>query len=244
MDALEKYFHPGLIEEAQKQNPFLRLNDLVYSIIEKAIIYGGLPPGTRLSIVKIASLLNVSRTPVSDALELLQKERLVVSPPSRKGHYVFDISHSSLEQLFMARKALEGTAACICARQNGTVDMPRLRSLAIRFQRTFEKREFTNFSELDQDFHNQIIHSCRNPYILKMYAAMERFISYYSIRSQEYMSTLDNDPNFAVLSCQHMAIYRAIALGMPELAETASKTHLDTCYNLCMRYHTIAGNLD
>ena len=29
MDALEKYFHPGLIEEAQKQNPFLRLNDLV-----------------------------------------------------------------------------------------------------------------------------------------------------------------------------------------------------------------------
>lgn len=88
MDALEKYFHPGLIEEAQKQNPFLRLNDLVYSIIEKAIVYGGLPPGTRLSIVKIANLLNVSHTPVSDALDQLQKEGLVVSPPSRKGHYV------------------------------------------------------------------------------------------------------------------------------------------------------------
>ena len=204
MDALEKYFHPGLIEEAQKQNPFLRLNDLVYSIIEKAIVYGGLPPGTRLSIVKIANLLNVSRTPVSD----------------------------------------EGTAAYICARQNGNVDMQRLRSLAIRFQRTFEKREFTNFSELDQDFHNQIIQSCRYPYILKMYEALQRFISYYSIRSQEYMSSLGNDPTFAVLSSQHMAIYRAIALGMPELAETASKTHLDTCYNLCMRYHTIVGNLN
>lgn len=227
MDALEKYFHPGLIEEAQKQNPFLRLNDLVYSIIEKAIVYGGLPPGTRLSIVKIANLLNVSRTPVSDALDQLQKEGLVVSPPSRKGHYVFDISHASLEQLFMARKALEGTAAYICARQNGNVDMQRLRSLAIRFQRTFEKREFTNFSELDQDFHNQIIQSCRNPYILKMYEALERFISYYSIRSQEYMSSLGNDPTFAVLSSQHMAIYRAIALGMPELAETARK-HIST----------------
>lgn len=221
MDALEKYFRPELIEEAQKQNPFLRLNDIVYSIIEKAIIYGGLPPGTRLSIVKIAGLLNVSRTPVSDALEQLRQEGLVVTPPSRKGHYVFDISHASLEQLFMARKALEGTAAYICARQNSAIDMPRLRSLAIKFQRSFEKREFTNFSELDQDFHNQIIQSCRNPYILKMYAAMERFISYYSIRSQEYMSSLGNDPGVSVLSSQHMAIYRAIALGMPELAETA-----------------------
>ena len=133
-------------------------------------------------------------------VEQLRQEGLVVTPPSRKGHYVFDIYRASLEQLFMARKALEGTAAYICARQNSAIDMPRLRSLAIKFQRSFEKREFTNFSELDQDFHNQIIQSCRNPYILKMYAAMERFISYYSIRSQEYMSSLGNDPGFSVLS--------------------------------------------
>ena len=187
--------------------------------------------------------MNVSRTPVSDALEQLQREGLVVTPPSRKGHYVFDISHASLEQLFMARKALEGTAAYICARQNGGVDMPKLRGLAIKFQRTFEKREFTNFSELDQDFHNQIIQSCRNPYILKMYSAMECFISYYSIRSQEYLLSLQNEPTFAVLAGEHMAIYRAIELGIPELAEATSKNHLSTCYNLCMRYHTTAGAL-
>ncbi len=244
MDALEQYLRSELIEEAQKRNPFLKLNDLVYHIIEERIINGELPPGARLSIVRIASLLNVSRTPVTAALEQLKAEGLVVTPPSRKGYFVFDISHASLEHLFMARKALEGMAACLCARQNTMVDMKGLRELAVRFQQSFERQDFEHFSELDQAFHSQIIRSCRNPFLQKMYASLERFISYYSIRSQEYMLALKDAPSFSMLSCQHMAIYRAIALGMPEMAEQASKTHLDTCYDLCMRYHTIVGNLN
>lgn len=244
MDALGQHLRSELIEEAQERNPFLKLNDLVYHILEERIINGELPPGARLSIVHIASLLDVSRTPVTAALEQLKAEGLVVTPPSRKGYYVFDISHASLEHLFMARKALEGTAVYLCARQNTTVDMSRLRELAIRFQQSIEEREFAHFSEVDQAFHSQIVRSCRNPFIQKMYSSLERFISYYSIRSQEYMLALGDDPSFSMLSCQHMAIYRAIALGLPEMAEQSSKTHLDTCYNLCMRYHTIVGNLN
>lgn len=244
MDALEQSLSAQLIEQAQRRNPFLKLNDLVYHILEERIINGELPPGERLSIVRIASLLNVSRTPVTAALEQLKAEGLVVTPHARKGYFVFDISHASLEHLFMARKALESTSAYICARENTMVDMKSLHELALRFQQTFVRREFAHFSELDQAFHSQIVRSCRNPFIQKMYASLERFISYYSIRSQEYMLALEDAPSFSMLSCQHMAIYRAIALGMPEMAEQTSKTHLDTCYNLCMRYHTIVGNLN
>ena len=111
MDPLSEYFKPELVHKAQDANPFLKLNDVVYNIIENGIIYGMLPPGTRLGVVRIAGLLEVSRTPVSEALEQLSNEGLVVTPSNRMGLYVFDISHTSLEQLFMARKSLEGTAA-------------------------------------------------------------------------------------------------------------------------------------
>ena len=243
MDPLSEYFKPELVHKAQEANPFLKLNDVVYNIIENGIIYGMLPPGTRLGVVRIAGLLEVSRTTVSEALEQLSNEGLVVTPSNRKGHYVFDISHTSLEQLFMARKSLEGTAAYICARQKALIDMDRMRSLAVQFRRAFDERKFDNFAEVDQEFHSHIVISSRNPYLVKMYKAMNRFISYYSIRSQEYLLSLQNEPTFAVLAGEHMAIYRAIELGIPELAETTSKNHLNTCYNLCMRYHTTVGTL-
>ena len=222
-------------------NPFLRLNDLVYTIIESAIVSGELPPGTKLSIVKIANLLNISRTPISDAMNQLMEEGLVVAPPNRKGYYVFDISFASLEQMFMARKALEGTAAYICARNNTAVDLKRLHSLAESFRAAFEARDFKSSSEYDTEFHMLIIKSCGNPYIIKMYSSLNRLIAYYSVRSQDYLLRMKNDPELGIIASQHMSIYRAIEFGMPELAETASKTHMDNCYNLSVHYHTMVS---
>lgn len=239
----ERALTPETLAKAQEKNPFKKLNDIVYEIIEDAIVSYGVEGGTKLNTVQIAKLLGISRTPVSEALEQLRVNGLVVTYPDKKGFYVFDVSHTSLEQLFIARRALEGTAAYLCARQNTLVDLKMLEKLAKLFSATFEKRYFVNFSRIDQTFHNTIVNSCGNPYIVKMYKAIQKSISYYSVRSQDFMLSLGDDPSFGVLATQHVAIYRAIELGMPDLAEAASKTHLDTCYTLSLRYHTFAGNI-
>ena len=243
MTDFEKIFDAEQIKIAQEKNPFAKLNEVVYNIIENAIINFELQPGMRLSVSTIAELLNVSRTPVTEALELLKESGFVVTPSNKKGYYVFDISHNSLEQLFMARKALEGTAASLCARSGSFKEGERLRKLALEFKKTFDDRDFSNFAELDSEFHSIIIRASGNPYIWRMHKALEKFIAYYSIRSQEYMLSLEDEPLFKTLANQHMAIYNAIMIGIPELAETASKNHLETCYNLCMRYHTTVGSL-
>lgn len=234
---------PETLVKAQEKNPFKKLNDIVYDVIEDVIVSYGVAGGTKLNTVSIAKRLGISRTPVSEALEQLRMNGLVVTYPDKKGFYVFDVSHTTMEQLFVARRALEGTAAYLCARQNTLVDLKQLEKLAKLFTATFDKRYFTNFSRIDQSFHNLIVDSCGNPYIIKMYTAIQKSIGYYSVRSQDYMLSLGKDPSLGVLATQHVAIYRAIELGMPDLAEAASKTHLDTCYALTLRYHTFAGNL-
>lgn len=244
MDALNAYFNHDKIKLIQNSNPFVRLTDAVYTIIEEGIITGELPPGTRISITRIAELLEVSRTPVSDALEQLKADGLVCcSDENPNRYYVFDISYNTLDHLFTARKAIESTAAYLCAQHYTSVDIKKLKQLADGFRKTFETRDFSNFGELDMEFHRLIIRSCKNPYLIKMYSQMERFIDYYSIRSKAYMISLDNDPAFSGLASQHGSICNAIMLGLPDVAERASSTHLETCYNLSMRYHTMIGKL-
>jgi len=239
----EDLFSSEKLMEQQRQNPFRKLGDMVYDIIESAIISYELQPGTRLNTVKTAELFGISRTPVKEALEQLRKNGFVVTSDAKKGYFVFDISNISLEQLFMARKALEGTAAYLCARQNMLINLEKLKQLAVLFRETFQKKYFIHFSMIDQAFHNLIVTSCGNRYIKSMYGEIERKITYYSVRSQDYMISLGEDPSFAILAGQHIAIYRAIELGMPELAETASKNHLDVCYSLCLRYHTAMNSM-
>ena len=62
------------------------------------------------------------------------------------------------------------------------------------------------------------------------------------MRSQEYIRSKCMEASFKAIVGQHIAIYRAIEVGIPELAEMAAKSHLDAGYNLCLRYHTSMGN--
>lgn len=239
---LEVIFSPKVLEKRQKSNPFEKLNDTVYEIMEKAIISYQIPAGTKLNMVQIAKLMNTSRTPVVEALKRLRHDGLIVTPENKKGYFVFDISHGSLENLFMARKALEGTASYLCAQRNFNVDLPALKRYTELISASFEKGYFNRFALIDQAFHSAIVKSCGNPLIIKMYANIEKINSYYSIRSQEYISSQRNEDSFRAIVGQHNAIYKAIEMGMPELAETAAKSHLEAGYSLCLRYHTTMGN--
>lgn len=237
----EDIFNPEALEKSQDGNPFKKLNDTVYELMEDAIITYRIPTNTKLSPVKIAELLNVSRTPVTEALERLRELGLVVTSPDARGYFVFDISRTSLENLFSARRAIEGEAAFLCAQNNFSVDLPRLESLAKMFRASFEKQYFKHFSMLDKAFHNLLVESCGNPILVKMYQSIDKLNSYYSIRSQEYMNTVGTHPDAMTVAGQHMSIYHAVEMGIPELAKESMDRHMDSCYILCLRYHTNVG---
>mgnify|MGYP004518180709 FL=1 len=238
MKAQNPGFSKIQIEAAQSRNPFAQLSDIVYSVLEDAIIHFELFPGSKLSVVQIADELGVSRTPVTYALERLAEEGLVTKKEGKRGYFVWDISLMSLEKNFMARRALEGTAAYICAQRGTFRKDTRLKTLAEQFDSAIRERSFEDFAKIDTSFHWMIIRASENPYIIKAYQQMERFINYYSIRSQIILIGQKENSALETLANQHLAIYNAIMTGIPELAENSAKTHLETCYNLSMRFHT------
>lgn len=238
----DEVFNPAELEKLQRDNPFKKLNDSVCELLENAIISYSIPPSTKLSPVKIALSLGVSRSPVTDALETLAQRGLVKSASGKKGYYVFELSHVSLRNLFNARIALEGTAAYLCAQRNMELRLPDLERLAKLFYASFEKQYFNRYAMIDQAFHNLLIDSCGNPLIAQMYRSIERLNTYYSIRSQDYLKSMGDSPELQTVAGQHLTIYRAIEMGMPDMAQQALKDHLNMGYIMGMHYHITIGN--
>ena len=82
---------------------------LVHDRLREAILRGDIPPGQSTSQVVLAKQLGVSRTPLREALRMLQGEGLVLASPNRRIR-IAEISIADVEQLYAMRVALEAVA--------------------------------------------------------------------------------------------------------------------------------------
>ena len=102
----KKILTPKLIKDAQKENPFAKLGEIVYQILETQILSLSLDPGSKLRINSIAEDLNISATPVREAIDMLEEKGLVVAGTGSGGKYksytVFDIDDKEVQDLFKA----------------------------------------------------------------------------------------------------------------------------------------------
>ena len=83
-------------------------------------------------------------------------------------------------------------------------------------------------------FHSTIVRSTGNDCLIRMYEAIGKMVEYLSVRTNQFLVSEQNPDNLLMLGSQHMAIYRAIKLGFPELARQAMEKHIDFCANSCL----------
>lgn len=94
----------------QENEHYLPLSEVVYRKLRRAIIRGDLGQGATVSETELAKRLEVSKTPVREALTRLAQEGLVVSTP-HKGAVVTSLTRGDLEEIYHLRIQLEGLAA-------------------------------------------------------------------------------------------------------------------------------------
>ncbi len=86
------------------------LADVAYQSIVDAVMDGDIGPGHRLIMDQLANELDISRTPVRDALHRLEREGLI-EPAGRRGFVVRAVNDGEISQIYAARQAIEGYAA-------------------------------------------------------------------------------------------------------------------------------------
>ena len=153
--------------------------------IRKDIIYGEYELGEPLSEVKICKKYHLSKTPVREALAILQNEGLV-NRIARRGSFVFDITVSEIKQIAESRYLLENYAI-----QNSMIASPQiLVNKLTKIYENMEKAAHLNdhvaFLDLDTEFHKSFFISCNNDYLINFYNVLSnksQALKYYVVKN-------------------------------------------------------------
>jgi DNA-binding GntR family transcriptional regulator len=143
------------------------LTEVVYETIREAIINRVIPPGSRLTEAALADQLNVSKTPVREALLKLRQIGLV-EPHGRRGGRVTLPSRRSIQHAYEARRALESFAAEIVAERGSDHDVKLICDAASRCLAAAEQGDFAGFRQWDVRFHEKIGQATGNPRLCEL----------------------------------------------------------------------------
>ena len=117
-----------------KMNEYLPLRDVVFNTLREAILKGELRPGERLMEIHLANRLGVSRTPIREAIRMLELEGLVLMIP-RKGAEVAGISEQGLRDVLEVRRSLEELAIELACQRMTDDDILELKKTQEEFRR-------------------------------------------------------------------------------------------------------------
>lgn len=143
------------------------VQEAVVDYLRDLIVTGQLVPGERLLQDEIADHLNVSRTPVREALHILASQGLV-SFSSYKGASVADFSPSQMQEIYAVRTALESYASYLAAQRITEEELSELETLLKEIDQTFQQKDFTRLLEVHHDFHLRICSAAKQNNLFRL----------------------------------------------------------------------------
>jgi len=210
---------PGTLQRID----FRTKEEQVADFLREAILSGMYPRGSRLKQAEIAEQLQLSITPVREALKLLEAEGYVTGN-SYRGASVAPFDASASQEVLDLRLLLEsrlvrGTAARVTAQ-----DLAELRALADEFEQAFNAGDRAAARGINYRFHRR----------LYSIAAMPQTLHFVQILWARYPFDLINAVEGRGQSAaeEHNEVLRALADGDVSAATLAMRKHIETGWSL------------
>lgn len=199
------------------------LRQQVYQALRQIILSGDLASGERIVETKLAEQLQVSRTPIREAIGQLQREKLIVSN-STGGFKVATLSVQDAIQLYDCRIALEQLSAAEACQLATRKQLEQLEKYVLLAENSAasQSQKSDNFKrlEIDYQFHHLIAKSSGNQWLLTLLEQV--FDKMALLRIQ----TTKHNPQVLEIRLEHRQIYDAIASKNADLAQKTIQAHL------------------
>jgi len=192
-----------------------------YAALKRAIMAMDIydhPHEIRLDERRLSEGLGVSRTPIREAMTLLEQEGFVRTSP-RRGIFVVRKTKREIVEMITVMAALESMAARLAAERACDADIARLRGLMDDFRGDHDGERLDEYSDANIAFHQAIIRMSGCAMLAEMTENL--FIHMRAIRK----ITIHQDNRAARSITDHFRIIEALECRDPELAERLAREH-------------------
>lgn len=197
-----------------------QIRDKVYNTLKMAILKAEIKPGDRLIERKLAEQLNVSRTPVREAIRMLELERLVSHLP-RVGAVVTMVDDMEVNEIYRIRAVLEGLAARMAAERIKPDKLKKMQHLLTLLEKYSLMDDLENLQKTHQDFNDLIYESAESP---RLYFLITSLVDHINRCTRVGYA---RPGRIAEAAEEHRRLVEAIRLRDGDLAERVAREHIE-----------------
>jgi DNA-binding GntR family transcriptional regulator len=206
---------PGLLEPLQLQSTPAVIADRLRS----EILEGTFPPDAQLAEVELARQLQVSRGPIREAMQRLIQEGLLRSERNR-GVFVVELDRDDARDVYLARGAIERTAATIVTQQAPEDDLRELQQIVDRLAESVGG-PWPQVMMHDLAFHQTLVEAAGSVRLSRMFRTLIAETRLCLVRLEPfYVGGAD-------LAAEHQAILDAVQSGNVRRADRLLQLHMD-----------------
>lgn len=205
------------------------IKDRVYDVLRQEIMDGKLRPGDKIVEQNIADRLNVSRSPVREAVKQLIGDGLLLCIPN-KGAFVKQLSFKEVQDSNEVRILLEMYAINHINEKQREKNVRSLERLRKKIQQSAQDLSVTGYMSADRDLHMAIVQLCNNQVVVQFYEKLWGQIA--SFRTISLM----NQEQWLSSVQEHLGIIDSLLAHDDEKAAQIMLLHLNEAKNTVERY--------
>jgi DNA-binding GntR family transcriptional regulator len=203
------------------------LNEIAYREIKSMIMTGELAQGERIILDKMAERMNLSITPVREALNKLAQEDLIQMTP-RTSYEVVRLNKDDINDIIDIRELLETYALRSAGDDLKSFPVEELSEL---FRKPYPPENYMQFIEADIRLHETIISVAKNRKLKKLFDFIYNGIRILAIPSAKIRGRMDQSNE------EHLALLKAIGEGDIEKAIEHLRYHIGQVKTLLLKHY-------
>jgi DNA-binding GntR family transcriptional regulator len=195
------------------------LKEAVYQRLKESIVRGKLSPGSKLVETQISQQLGVSRTPLREAINRLERDGFVEIFP-RRGAFVKKHSLQEILENLELREVLEGLAGRLAARHAKPEILRKMKGCFLGFSPGNVERFIESYSHRNVRFHNLIVQACQNRKLISIIRNL------YDQMDMVRLHTIALPGRARKSLAEHRAILQFVVKRQGDLAERHLRAHI------------------
>jgi DNA-binding GntR family transcriptional regulator len=187
------------------------LHDQVAHQLRQMLVEGGIPPGAKLNERELSKVLNVSRTPLREAIKMLAAEGLVELLPNR-GAIAVELTEADILNTFEVMAGLEAQSGELAAQRITDSELDEIKALHFEMLAAYTRRDLPSYYRLNSAIHGAINAAAKNPVLTATYNQVNARLQALRFRSNQDGEKWQNAVKEHELMIHALSAHDAVAL--------------------------------